>query len=275
MEAQRRRVGSVGKGNTAEVVRWTRTTVVKLLRPGIPAEWAAHEAAIVAAVHAAGLPAPAVDGVVEVDGRPGIVLERIDGVPMWDRMKAVPDELPELTEMLARLQDTIHAAGPLPGVPPLADRVRARIAQAPLAADERAAAAAVLGTLPAGRALCHGDMHPANVLLTARGPVVIDWFDAATGDPAADRARSALLMRPLASARSARPFLGGATRPFLARLHAAYLDALSRRGAAPAPTFAAWEAVLAVARMSEPIPAPDMAGIWQTWRASASGAPPA
>ncbi|MFO1540422.1 MAG: phosphotransferase, partial [Chloroflexota bacterium] len=224
MEAQRRRGGMVGKGNTAEVVRWSRTTVVKLLRPGIPAEWAGQEAAVLAAVRAAGLPAPAVDGVVDVDGRAGIVLERIVGIPMWDRMKAAPDELAELTEALARLQDTIHAAGPLPGIPPLAARVRDRIARAPLAPDERAAATSLLATLPAGGALCHGDMHPANVLLTDRGPVVIDWFDAATGDPAADRARSALLMRPLASARSARPFLAGATRPFLARLHDAVPD---------------------------------------------------
>lgn len=263
----------VGKGNTAEVLRWSRTTVVKLLRPGIPAAWADAEATILATVRGAGLPAPAVDGVVQVDGRAGIVLERIVGVPMWDRMKAAPDELPALTETLASLQDTIHAAGPLPGLPILADRVRARIARAPLDAAERDAARDLLGTLPAGNALCHGDMHPANVLLTERGPIVIDWFDAATGDPAADRARSALLMRPLASARSARPFLAGATRPFLARLHAAYLAALARRGVAPVDGFAAWEAVLAVARMSEPIPAPDMAGIWQAWRASA-GAPP-
>jgi aminoglycoside phosphotransferase (APT) family kinase protein len=32
----------------------------------------------------------------------------------------------------------------------------------------------------------HRDLHPLNVLITARGPVVIDWANASRGDPAFD-----------------------------------------------------------------------------------------
>ncbi|MGW1549107.1 aminoglycoside phosphotransferase family protein [Streptomyces sp. NPDC002346] len=32
----------------------------------------------------------------------------------------------------------------------------------------------------------HLDLHPDNVILTGRGPVVIDWSNAGAGDPAAD-----------------------------------------------------------------------------------------
>ncbi len=41
--------------------------------------------------------------------------------------------------------------------------------------------------LPDGDTLCHGDLHPANILLTQRGPVVIDWTcgSCALGDVAA------------------------------------------------------------------------------------------
>ena len=37
-----------------------------------------------------------------------------------------------------------------------------------------------------GGRLLHLDFHPDNVLLSARGPVVIDWANARAGDPALD-----------------------------------------------------------------------------------------
>jgi tRNA A-37 threonylcarbamoyl transferase component Bud32 len=37
-----------------------------------------------------------------------------------------------------------------------------------------------------GAALLHLDLHPANVILSPAGPVVIDWTNAAAGDPALD-----------------------------------------------------------------------------------------
>ena len=41
---------------------------------------------------------------------------------------------------------------------------------------------------PARWVLCHGDVHPANVIATAAGPVVIDWDLLATGPPGWDHA---------------------------------------------------------------------------------------
>lgn len=37
-----------------------------------------------------------------------------------------------------------------------------------------------------GDCLLHRDLHPLNVLMTKKGPVVIDWANAARGDPAYD-----------------------------------------------------------------------------------------
>lgn len=46
------------------------------------------------------------------------------------------------------------------------------------------------------RRLCHGDLHPGNVLLPAQGkPVIIDWCDSAYGDADADAARTLMLLR--------------------------------------------------------------------------------
>jgi aminoglycoside phosphotransferase (APT) family kinase protein len=67
-----------------------------------------------------------------------------------------------------------------------------------LGSRARTAALQRLAALPDGSAVCHGDMHPGNVLLTPTGPVVIDWLTAGCGPPAADVARTLLLLRDAA-----------------------------------------------------------------------------
>jgi aminoglycoside phosphotransferase (APT) family kinase protein len=46
----------------------------------------------------------------------------------------------------------------------------------------------------AGDRLVHLDLHPMNVLMSARGPVVIDWGNAARGDPLTDVANTYVLL---------------------------------------------------------------------------------
>ena len=113
-------------------------------------------------------------------------------------------------------------------------------------------------------------MHPANLLMSPHGWVIVDWFDAAVGNSVADLVRSSLLMRRPTTAQSSNEHLDGATPDFLDRLHGAYLSVLKRRGLLEKMPFATWEAVLAVARMSEPVQTTDLVGIWNHWRAPRS-----
>src|SRR4030095_15031609 len=43
-----------------------------------------------------------------------------------------------------------------------------------------------LQSLPEGDRVCHGDFHPANVLISGENARVIDWMDASRGNPLAD-----------------------------------------------------------------------------------------
>ena len=45
-----------------------------------------------------------------------------------------------------------------------------------------------------GDRLVHLDLHPLNVMMTASGPVVIDWTNAARGDPLLDVAFTFILL---------------------------------------------------------------------------------
>lgn len=153
------------------------------------------------------------------------------GISMWKRMKQAPRELPVLVRALVTLQTDLHAAGSPEGLPPMVSRVHDKIdAARQLSPDDRALAHDLLRHLPTPTALCHGDMHPANILMSPRGWMVVDWFGAASGHPTADHARSSLLMRPTTAARPDSSFLGGATRAVLTRLHRTYLQTLDQRG---------------------------------------------
>jgi aminoglycoside phosphotransferase (APT) family kinase protein len=265
MSAQPRPVGApIARGNTSDLWAWSDHTVVKVLRPGIPVHWATREAETIARVHAAGLPVPETEGVIDFDGRPGIVLERIEGVAMWERMKSDPAAVPGLIIELLDLQTEVQLTA-VPGLPSLVGRLRTKISEAQqLPTDERQAAQELLDLLPVGEALCHGDFHPANIILSERGPVILDWFDAGRGDATADYVRSSLLMRPPSDRSS---WLAGATPELLDRIHSHYITELVRRGAFDPQTFGAWEAVTAVARMSEPVPDRDLLVVWEAWKA--------
>ncbi len=61
--------------------------------------------------------------------------------------------------------------------------------------------------------LCHGDLHPSNVILTDDGPMIVDWFDACRGEPVAEVARtSLLLLAPGGRERPGAPHLTGPPR---------------------------------------------------------------
>ena len=184
----------IAEGRTAEIFAWGEDQVLKLYRHGFESHHADREAVRTRAVQAAGLTTPVVVDVVEVDGRSGILYERKSGPTMLQEMLAAREKLAVYARLLAELHADMHAHTAA-GLPELKPRLKRRIEDAsPLSQEMKAAVLAHLDTLPDGNVICHGDFHPENVLMTAEGPVIIDWADATQGHPLADVARSSLLM---------------------------------------------------------------------------------
>jgi aminoglycoside phosphotransferase (APT) family kinase protein len=186
----------VGDGRTAEVFAWEPGRVVKVLRPGFDDRLGAEEAIAAAAADAAGIGAPRFHGTVRVDGRFGLVYERIDGRSMLETVSGDPTAADELAARLGRLHAAIHSA-PGSGLPRLRDALdRAALDGASSVGDAIAdTVRSRLARLEDGDAVCHGDLHPGNVILAADEPRVIDWVDAGSGPPAADVARTLFLLR--------------------------------------------------------------------------------
>ena len=112
-----------------------------------------------------GYPVPRVEQ-ISSDGFE-LIMERIDGPTMLEVLSRQPWMLWRHAALLATLHDRLHE---IPG-PQWLDRF-----------------------LAGGDRLVHLDLHPLNVVLSPKGPVVIDWSNAARGAGAADVALTWLVM---------------------------------------------------------------------------------
>ena len=185
----------IGLGRTAEVFAHGTDGIIKLLRPGFPDNLGEHEARVAALVSDAGLAAPRFRGTTRIEGRYGLLYERLTGPSMLDLVGRRPWQIDRWARQFAELHAAMHDANGT-HLPDQKAEVRRMIerAGAGLSDGARQAALSRLDGLPDGDAICHGDMHPGNVLVTATGAVVIDWMTASCGNPAGDVARTLFLL---------------------------------------------------------------------------------
>ncbi len=184
----------IGKGLTAQVYAWGDSRVLKLFESWRPAAKVEKEFTITRVVHAAGLPVPATHELLEVEGRKGIVFERIDGRSLFEQVVARPWKLFAAARQLAELHARLHAIKAPAELPTLREQIAGWIeAAAELSTGEKEKLRRCLAMLPDGDALCHGDFHPANILLSVRGPIIIDWSRATRGHSLGDVARTSHL----------------------------------------------------------------------------------
>jgi aminoglycoside phosphotransferase (APT) family kinase protein len=188
----------IGIGLTAEIFAWESGRVLKLFFARLPRAKAELEFQITRALHTAGCPVPAAYDLIDIDGRTGIVLERIEGASLLKLVERQPWKFFYAARLLADLHAQIHQLTAPSELPTQRRQLEDWLARAQdfskdLTTEQRRAAEASLALLPVGSAVCHADFHPDNILLSPRGPIIIDWTGGTRGHPQADVARTCVL----------------------------------------------------------------------------------
>ena len=185
----------IAEGATAEIFAWDNNKILKLYHEGASPGEAEQETVRASAAYDAGLNTPAVIDTIIIANRQGIIFERVHGVTMVEALIANPQKLISYAHLLAELQVDMHGRT-ASKLPLQCQRLQHQIQSLfGLAEEVKAAILIDLDRLQDDNAICHGDLHPENILLTAEEPVIIDWVDATQGSPLADVARTVLLLQ--------------------------------------------------------------------------------
>ena len=186
----------IGEGAEAQILELQDGRVLKLLRARGRVERVAYEVAALDAARSAGLQVPEAFEQVTVNGRPGIVMKRLRGTDLLSVLGRKPWLVFRTGRLTGELHARINAArGPasLPRVKDVAQEILASLARREPAVQlewiQR-----VLERLPDGEALCHGDFHPGQLMLSDGECVAFDWAGAKRGDPLFDYARTRVLL---------------------------------------------------------------------------------
>ncbi|NED10508.1 phosphotransferase [Streptomyces sp. SID9124] len=138
--------------------------VLRRYRDGMDAT---RELPVMSYLSASGYPVPRLGPQPPSAGPGDLVLQRLHGPTMLESLMSGEVGAEEGAGLLTGLLADLH------GVP-------ARLSPDP------------------GDRVLHLDLHPDNVVLTADGPMVIDWSNTEEGPPALDRAMSALILAQVA-----------------------------------------------------------------------------
>jgi uncharacterized protein (TIGR02172 family) len=241
----------IAQGRTAEIYIWGDNHVLKLYRDWCPPRWIEDEARIARAVYDAGIPSPAAGDIIEVNGRPGLIYERIEGISMLQDMNVRPWMLFKHAQSLAEVQVKINQQS-ITGLPLYKEQLRYGIRNSQhLRQDLRDKALASIDPLPDGQTACHGDYHPGNVILTKDGPIVIDWMTASAGSRWVDVARTNLLLSigPKGAGKLISPMI----RLIIKLYHRIYLNRYHALVPDTKNELAHWAPIVAAARLNEDI----------------------
>jgi aminoglycoside phosphotransferase (APT) family kinase protein len=198
----------IAEGGCSEVYEWENgEKVVKLAKANTDIHAIRREFNSNRVARDLGLPVAQPYEQIDIEGRPGIVFERIDGEPLIERlMKQIfqniqSSEILESNEnqvdlrITAQILSQIHSHSDMT-MPSQRDSLKYSINNAKhLADDEKSAIIHRLEQLPLKQQLCHGDPNPGNILIRDGKPVIIDWMDASIGNPEADLAEYIVMIR--------------------------------------------------------------------------------
>ena len=178
---------------TDKVVTRDRDTVLKIFGPSYKVSAVLNEAMNEARAAETGLPVARVLEVLKIRDQWCIRREWVEGKTLAETMAGDKKNLVRYLKEFVAIQCEIFSKTS-ERMGNLAEKLDKQISASVLPKETRYDLHMRLQSMPRGKALCHGDFNPTNVIITPNGEWrVIDWSHVRLGDPLADVARTYLL----------------------------------------------------------------------------------
>ena len=190
---RQRKQDSVLLERSDKVVLRDKNSVLKIFGPSYKVSLILNEAMNEARAAETGLPVAKVLEVMKLRDHWCIRREWVEGETLADVMDKDKKNLQKYLRQFVAIQCEIFGKTS-DRMGNLADKLDKQISASPLPKETRYDLHMKLQSFPRGKALCHGDFNPTNVIITPNGEWrVIDWSHVRLGDPLADVARTYLL----------------------------------------------------------------------------------
>ena len=173
----------IAKGNTAEVFEYEEDKVLKLFKPGYPVEQIQREFNNTVIMNRICVHTPKAFEIVEHAGRHGIVFQKLVGVDLFSEYLKNPSDEKVAVEILVDLTDIQKKVL----LEKTEEGISYKIYLEWFGYDA--------SNLPDGNFICHGDLHPGNIIRTKDGELcLIDFMNVCRGPKEYDVARTYVLL---------------------------------------------------------------------------------
>jgi uncharacterized protein (TIGR02172 family) len=186
----------IGAGRTSEVYEYGDDCILKLFTDEIRLDSVKKEYDFSKFAYENGLPTPEPKEIIHEKDRIGIIYEKINGEPLLKIAMGNLFAVKKIFSKMVRLQYEINSIECNNGVYTFKkDLERAIKANKFISESEKKAVKEYINKLPDGNKVCHGDFHPENILFSNGKYYIIDWMTGMRGPPAADAARTEMIIK--------------------------------------------------------------------------------
>lgn len=254
-EGKHMRIKDLGEPifGTGNLFKWGEDQILKVYGSEVPKEFVIQLGKKEKSFYNAGLPVPKLGELIEIEDGLGQIYERIEGNSLRDELVSVTENdeqrVDELATIFANVHFQIHSCSSFEVqmqhqrdfFPMLLEKIYS------LSDEQKKALVNEIKKISNGNQICHGDFHPLNILLSPKGPVVIDWNNSHIGNPIEDVARSKLLL--VGASRSYPSF-----KKTLDRFREVYLDRYFQLNPNVQEQIERWWPIVSAIRLLDNIP---------------------
>lgn len=186
----------IAMGGQAEIYEYDNNKVLRVAKRPQDYDKIRYEYSLYSQLATSNINVPRVFELLEINGAPTIIMDRINGISMMDQIKENPFLAREKARELAKLHLQLINTSISGDITNTKEKAKYCIEKSEqIEPETKRKILEILAVLPNGNSLCHGDFHPGNIICQGRKRFIIDWSAASKGDYHADIAHTYILLR--------------------------------------------------------------------------------